>query len=133
MLRFSMSKIKFDPEQATIELFVTLKNKGETKRLLMVLDTGSTFCTIPWKIAEALKIGDGMYEEKTEIFTACGVEDVPLIKLESLSVDGEERKVIEVVVHDLPQKSRVDGLLGLSFLRNFNLKIDFKSGWIEME
>lgn len=133
MRRFSMSRIKFDPEQAAIELLVTLKNKGETKRLLMVLDTGSTFCTIPWKVAEALKLGEGIYREKTEIFTACGIENVPLVRLESLSVDGEEHKGTEVVVHDLPQKSRVDGLLGLSFLRNFNLKIDFKNGWLEME
>lgn len=127
-----MSQTNFDPEQAAIELFVTLKNKGETKRLLMVLDTGSTFCTIPWQVAEALKIGEEMYREKTEIFTACGIESVPLIKLESLSVEGEEIKNAEVVVHDLPQKSRVDGLLGLSFLRNFILKIDFKNGLLEI-
>ena len=32
-----------------------------------------------------------------------------------------------------PAKSYVDGLLGLSFLRNFNLHIGFKEGYLELE
>ncbi len=39
---------------------------------------------------------------------------------------------VKVVVHDLPPTSRVDGLLGLNFLNNFNLKLMFKKGYLEI-
>ena len=37
------------------------------------------------------------------------------------------------MIHDLPEISRVDGLLGLSYLRNFDLIIKFKEGILELE
>jgi hypothetical protein len=36
------------------------------------------------------------------------------------------------VVHDLPPKSRVDGLLGLSFLSNFNIHLLLRDGLLEI-
>ena len=35
--------------------------------------------------------------------------------------------------HDLPQRSLVDGLLGLSFLKHCRMSIDFKRGILSIE
>lgn len=36
------------------------------------------------------------------------------------------------LVKDLPAEAGVDGLLGLSFIKHFRVRIDFKKGTLEM-
>ena len=99
----------------------------------MALDTGATFVMIPWDVAERLGYDPTISDERISITTASTVEKVPLITLEEIDVLGLSLKNVKVVVHDLPPKSRVDGLLGLSFLNNFNLKLMFKKGYLELD
>ena len=49
-----------------------------------------------------------------------------MVTVQSVSVLGKRANDVKAVVHDLPQRSYVDGLLGLSFLKNFRLAIDFR-------
>jgi len=60
------------------------------------------------------------------------VERAPLITLESVTLADEQVKNVQALVHDLPPRSYVDGLLGLSFLRNFKVSLDFKEGILEL-
>jgi hypothetical protein len=53
--------------------------------------------------------------------------------VESILVLGKHVKNCEVLIHDLPETSRVDGLIGLSFLKNCKIKIDFQKGVLELE
>lgn len=39
---------------------------------------------------------------------------------------------IDVVCHDLPEGSIIEGLLGLDFLRHFDVNISFSTGTIEL-
>lgn len=71
--------------------------------------------------------------EKTTMITASGTEFAPLITLENVSVLGKTLKNVPAMIHDLPAKSNVDGLLGLSFLKYFNLLINFRSGFLEFD
>jgi len=54
------------------------------------------------------------------------------MKVAKVKVLGKTAKNVPVVIHDLPPESAVDGLLGLSFLRNFVVEIDFKRGKLEL-
>lgn len=128
-----MSAIKFDRDKSVILIYAALKNKGETRRLLMALDTGATYCMVPWKIADILGLQPELYKEKIETITASGIENVPLIEIESMKINNNEVKKVKAIVHDLPAKSYVDGLLGLSFLKNFNINMLFRKGVIEIE
>lgn len=83
---------------------------------------------IPWDIAEVLGYEPSLSKRKVDIVTASGIEIAPLVSVKSISVLGKEAKDIDCVVHDLPQASRVDGLLGLSFLKNFVIWLDFSQG-----
>lgn len=67
------------------------------------------------------------------ITTASGTEKAPLITVSCVSVLGKEARDVPCVVHDLPETSRVDGLLGLSFLRDFEIRLDFRNGTLEIE
>jgi len=50
-----------------------------------------------------------------------------------ISVLGKEAQDVPCIVHDLPEASRVDGLLGLSFLRRFKVCLDFQEGVLVIE
>ena len=39
---------------------------------------------------------------------------------------------LEVIVHDLPPTSYVDGLLGLNFLKNFKVCLDFREVFLAL-
>ena len=99
----------------------------------MALDTGATYTVIPWDVAERLGYDPAVATRRVVITTASAIERVPLIVLERMRVLDVEAREVEVVVHDLPPKSRVDGLLGLSFLRRFNINLSFREGFLELE
>ena len=99
----------------------------------MVLDTGSTFNMIPWHIAEELEYEPAMSKKYVPINTANGQIHVPEIKLKNTTSLGKSVQGCITLVHDLPETSRIDGLLGLSFLKNFRLEIDFRKGTLELE
>lgn len=125
---------KFDPEEPVIVLTVTLKSEyGEKKKIEMALDTGATYILIPWDIAEALGYEPAYSKQKINLTTASGNEKSPLITVDCVSVLGKEVKNVQCIVHDLPEASRIDGLLGLSFLRWFKVCLDFKNGVLEIE
>ena len=106
----------------------------DEKRLIkMALDTGATFCLIPLEFAQYLKIDIEKPEKRIKMMTAEGRCEVPLVTLRSISISDKTATNVKTVVHDLPENSHVDGLLGLSFLNNFKLTIDFRNGYLEIE
>ena len=125
--------IKFDKNAPVIVLDTEIEGIKEKTTKRLALDTGATYVIIPWDVAELLGYKPELSKEKTAMITASGVEFAPVIELKAMSVLGKKSFNIKSIVHDLPQKSYVDGLLGLSFLRNFNLHINFKNGYLELE
>lgn len=88
---------------------------------------------IPWKVAEFLGYDLAISKEKVQVTTASTVEKIPLITIKDIIVLGKSLRNVKVAVHDLPPESAVDGLLGLSFLSKFNLKMMFKEGYLELD
>jgi len=94
----------------------------------VALDTGATYVTVPWQIAEALGYRPDLSLEKAEVVTASGVENAPIIEVAAVKALGEEVERVAVLCHDLPPRSYIVGLLGASFLRHFKLTIDYLEG-----
>lgn len=92
-----------------------------------VFDTGASLVILPWKLATGL----GLRIDQTNIIqttTASTVESAPMITIPKMSVLGEEVKDVNALVKDLPPEAGVDGLLGLSFIKHFQVRIDFNKG-----
>jgi len=129
----SMPRLRFNTKSPVIILTILLEGKGNSKQKIRVaLDTGATYTMIPWKTAEVLGLEPELSKERIEIITASGVEKAPLATLNSIVVLGKRLEGVQVVVHDLPPKSYVDGLLGLKLLVQLKLKIDFSKGILEV-
>jgi clan AA aspartic protease (TIGR02281 family) len=128
-----MSRFRFDTEAPVIALTILLEGKGNSKqKIRMALDTGATYTMIPWKTAEVLGLEPELCKERIEIITASGVEKAPLVTLKSMVVLGKRIEEVDAVIHDLPPKSYVDGLLGVKSLAELKLKIDFSEGVLEV-
>jgi aspartyl protease family protein len=128
-----MGKTTFNPDDFGIVLFITICHGTIKRRLKMVLDTGATYCMIPWHIAEELGYKPALLKESIAVHTANGQIHVPIITVESIMVLGKTVKNCKVLIHDLPETSRVDGLIGLSFLKKCKVMIDFRKGVLELE
>ena len=129
-----MAVKKFDPNAFGIVIFGTLSGKeGIRRRVKIVLDTGATYTMIPWYIAEELGYNPASSKEFVSMTTASGTIKAPLITIDSVSILDMPIKSQKVIVHNLPESSHVDGLLGLSYLKHFKLTIDFKAGILALE
>ena len=96
----------------------------------LALDTGATWTLISWETAVLVGYDPGSIRQRTPITTGSGIEYCPQLNL--LGVEALEKMVknLEVLCHTLPPTSRVDGLLGLNFLRRFDVRLNFKRGYI---
>lgn len=125
-------KLRFDPESPIIVVTPTIIGINGRRRVDMALDTGATYVMIPWDIAAMLGYSPELSKERVELVTASGIEKAPLITLNSVYMLDKKATNVKAIVHDLPQKSYVDGLLGLSFLRNFEVRLNFRNGILEI-
>lgn len=125
-----MSLLKFDPATYGIILETKIKNRfAEIAHL--VLDTGSTYVMIPWKLAAATHLN--IKQAQTIRLTSTStLETVPKVVIPEMEVLGKKVKNVEAIVKDLPPEAPADGLLGLSFLKHFKMTLDFKKGLLEL-
>ena len=108
-----------------IIVYVEVGGPHTSQLIAMVLDTGAIFTIIPIEAARAIGYDPANTAKRIEMVTASGIEWVPQLTVRSVSCLGRTIKNLEVVCHDLPAQSPVKGLLGLNFLRHFNVHLDF--------
>jgi predicted aspartyl protease len=125
-----MSKYEFNLRSGIIPINVELHGKT-ILTIRMALDTGATFSIISWDAAELLGYSPDLTSQ-TKIITASGIEIVKTLKIEKIRALGKEARNLKILCHDLPPESAVDGLLGLDFIKNFELFISFEKGYIEL-
>ncbi len=113
------------PLQQVGDLFVaTVKLNGEQDARLIV-DTGASHSTVSHRLALEL----GLYSDSTlgavTMNTVGGPVQAPLARIRSIRLAEAEVKDSIVVIHDLPEApAGIEGLLGLSALREFQVTLD---------
>lgn len=127
-----MTKLSFDPSATSIIVKAKIEAPRGIQFANLVFDTGASLVMLPWDIA----IGVGLVinpKRTIKTTTASSVETSPLTTIPAVSVLGMTVKNVGCIVRDLPPSSNVDGLLGLSFLRNFNVTINFEKGILSLD
>lgn len=105
---------------------------ANTRDLIVALDTGSTNTSIPTKIASDLGYDLSNPKQVVLLTTGSGILPAKIITVRKLTAIGETVENIDVVCHDLPFGSTIDGVLGLNFLSHFDINISFSTGIIEL-
>ncbi|PIX22434.1 MAG: hypothetical protein COZ69_11105 [Deltaproteobacteria bacterium CG_4_8_14_3_um_filter_45_9] len=111
---------------------VTFSGVAGSREIDMILDTGAVYTVISWDVAKDIGYDPAISERRMPIVTANGVIEAPLITVESVNVANLRAKTIDVICHDIPEIAGIEGLLGLSFLKNFRTLIDYATGILEI-
>lgn len=98
----------------------------------MALDTGAILTMIPIETALAIGYDPATVTKRVELVTASGVELAPQLTVETARCLGQTVRNLQVVCHDLPAQSPVKGLLGLNFLRRFDVHLRFLCNTLEL-
>lgn len=129
-----MARTFFDPNRPLITLRLTVGgiNTDTFRNLIVALDTGATTTVIPTGVALALGYDLSNPKGQIGLLTASGAASAKVITVRKLTAIGETVEDIEVLCHNLPGNSAIKGLLGLNFLKHFNVNISFSTGTIEL-
>jgi len=84
-----MVEFNFDLKAPIIIVNPKLEGMNGIKKVNMALDTGVTYILIRWDVAEALGYEPELSRERIAMTTASGIEKVPLITLNSVSIYGK--------------------------------------------
>ena len=98
----------------------------------LALDTGAVQTMISTEMLHSAGYSTESSAGDIQIRTASGIEFVPEVALDKIKALNQQRLMFPVLAHTLPEGARVDGLLGLDFLRNRKLEIDFRLGRIDL-
>ncbi len=117
-------------------IYVDANVNGKSK-MTFILDTGAPLVYLSEEKAAKLGIKISKSSDRIKIRGFNGqVEAVP-ITLKSIKIQSVEMNDVPAAVflQDIlgPEKSVCDGLLGMSFLANFNFKIDYKNNKVTFE
>jgi clan AA aspartic protease (TIGR02281 family) len=119
--------VKLDPHAGLITLEVEVFRRAKSRIVRMALDTGATYVMVPFHVLEALGYAPRKARKKLSITTASGTKTAPLVNLDKLKAMGKTVAAVPAICHDLPRQSPVDGLLGLSFLKWFDVDLHFRT------
>lgn len=129
-----MARISFDSTRSLIVLSLEVSgtNTDTAQTLSVGLDTGASITSIPSQVATDLGYDLSNPKQEVDILTSNGIITAKIITVRNLTAIGETIEDIDVLCHDLPENSIVEGLLGLNFLQHFDISIMFSNGTIEI-
>ena len=133
-----MGRVNFNPTANVIILDVTLFSvtSSDFRNTRLVFDTGASITSISPDSILGLgyDLSNPKYEQPS--ITASGTIESKVITLSKLSAIGEIVENIDVAIQEFPEKLTmwgIQGLLGLDFLKHFDVNICFSSGFIDIE
>src|SRR5437899_368788 len=127
-----MSSYGFHPRSGPILVDAELTGPVGSVVLKLVLDTGATTSLINLTTLLSLGFDPDQSTQRIPMTTGSTIEIVPLVVLTRFSALGQHRFGFPVIAHALSASSALDGLLGLDFLRDQVLTIDFRAGQITL-
>jgi len=127
-----MHRYSLDVSTGSIPVWVTFQGPEGTKVLRMAVDTGATFTIIPVETAISIGCDPIRFKKRIEFITPSGTEYAPVVTIPLVKAFGFTVKNVKVFCHNLPPQSPVEGLLGLSFLKHFNIHLKFKEKVLEI-
>ncbi len=111
-----------------VDAEVTGPSRSITLRL--ILDTGATTTLLKETVLLAMGFDLASVTDRVQVTTGSVITSVPRVVLTRLSALGQHRFGFPVLAYTLPASVSVSGLLGLDFLRDQLLTIDFRAGQI---
>lgn len=118
-----MKVTRFDASDSLIIVRAWLWGPRGKAKLDLALDTAATHTHIVPDIVDELGYNPQQGEQALSVQSAIGRETGYLMRVSRFKALGFSATDFRVHVHDLGEGIGIDGLLGLTFLRQFNIEI----------
>ena len=126
-----MTELRFNPD-APLLIFPCAIEYQDIRTVWLALDTGASTTVI----RESALIDIGYSLEAITEFASFGNASkthlVPKVTLKSLSLASARVENIEALAYSIPEEYGIHGVVGLNFLRNFNINLDFQRGMLTL-
>jgi predicted aspartyl protease len=122
----------FNPKHGPILIEAEVTGSDRSMTLPLLLDTGATTSLIKESVLLALGYDLANVTDRVRMTTGSAVQSVPKVILTRLTALGQHRFGFPVLAYSLPASASVSGLLGLDFLRDHVLTIDFRTGQVDL-
>jgi predicted aspartyl protease len=122
----------FNQQSGLILVNAVIEGPSGDVKCCLVLDSGATGTIVSDAILLTAGYDPSLALQHIQVTTASGVMSAPRLPVRKLSALGHDRLVFPVVAHTVPTTSQIHGLLGLDFLRGLTLRIDFRTGLIDL-
>ena len=109
-----MTEIPFDPESTGYIFDCHLEAYGVVVQAWFLLDTGASTSMISYDVALELAFDLLSVSHFTEFDSATDAQQSPVVTLAALSMEGARQTQVDVIVHDLPPRLMLDGIIGLN-------------------
>jgi clan AA aspartic protease (TIGR02281 family) len=106
---------------------------GDSLRVRLLVDTGSSYTTLPLKVLADLGYDLSTATTPISIMTAGGMERAPIIEIIALNCLGQMLTNFPIVALNLPFNPLMNGLLGMDFLSQTAATINIKKAEMIME
>jgi hypothetical protein len=124
---------RFDPNDDLIIVKARVFGRHDSRQLSLAFDTAASHTHISSDIIDELGYSAIEGEAITAVHSAIGKESGYTLRVKRFESLGFGFDDFLIHVHDLPAGYGIDGLLGLTFLKNFNCEIRFGEGRILVE
>ena len=121
-------RFSFNASEGLIVVETTLTGPLGSGVANLALDTGSIVTVVSNSVLLDLGCDPSAASEQVEVTTGSGVVTVPQIEISRIEALGQEQQNFPVLCHSFPPSATVNGVLGLDFLRNRRLVLDFRAG-----
>jgi predicted aspartyl protease len=122
----------FEPRHGPIVVKAEVTGPANGATVRLILDTGATTSLLEESVLIALGYDLASVTDRVVMATGSLVTSVPRVVLTRFSALDRHRFGFTVLAHTLPASVSVHGLLGLDFLRDGVLTIDFAAGRISL-
>jgi hypothetical protein len=127
-----MSGFAFTPKHGPVVVDAQITGPARSARLRLILDTAATTSVVDLSILTKLGFDPGQPVRYAQLVTGSAVGTAPVFVVTRFSALGQHRFGFRIVGHTVPPAALADGLLGLDFLRDQTLTIDFRTGQITL-
>lgn len=117
------------------QLYVVPVELNGSRTAQLILDTGASHTILSREIVRELALLPSDYRpDQVLMKTASGSVDAQVVQIDSMKIATEEARNSSAAVHTVPDfPSGVDGLLGLSFLHQFEVTLDSSKGELHLK
>lgn len=128
-----MTEASISRDCSAIVLDGLVTGSDDARMVQFILDTGASITMVPKRILQRIGSKCELLKGSVPVETAGGRINVDLYRVGSIEVLGKSVKDLDVAGYDLPVETRIEGLLGLNFLKHFKVTIDLPNGKLVLE